>query len=146
VKVVILARWFAFFVIALGLQVPSDLSFRVCLCDGVLGVGLSFEHDCEPAPRPAPSQSCCSEDDGRESPAESTPCESGDRCSCVLVHVPHRPDTSKVAPPTMPLDLAVGPVLVAMESVEALPRSSGVAARSREHDPPWARANVPLRI
>jgi hypothetical protein len=143
VRIVTFARWFAVIVIALGLQVPGDLTFRVCLCEGLLGAGLSFTHECQPIVK----RSCCDDETERGGPVEDAGCDDVAGCRCVLVHVPHRPDTSKVTPDTgVALARIDDRFSLPVRSDAELSRARVDGSRSRAHDPPWERANLPLRI
>lgn len=131
-------RFIVLILMTLGLQVPGGLAFRVCLCDGLFGGASSHCHET------LERVTCC--DGGvQDRTREHAQCASQDRCRCVLVHVPEQP-ASKV--------LHSGPMFTAwpprvFNGIQSfLDPSVGTCERvtSRGQDPPWQRANVPLRI
>ncbi len=142
-SIVSFARWFVWFVIALGLQVPSDLSFRVCLCEGLLGAGLSFSHEC----RPVVARSCCDDAEESEQPPRDAGCEREANCRCVLVHVPERSGTAKATSDPTPAFASPGDRICLRRLSDPEVQHTRIdESRARAHDPPWERANLPLRI
>lgn len=135
-----LHRLFVVILMTLGLQVPGGLTFRVCLCNGVFGGSASHPHGC-----PSVDEGRCCDDHAPAESAERIERAGKEVCRCVLVSMPTQP-AAKVLPNG--LSLAVLPLRTFAQIVRIpeLGMQTREWARARAHDPPWERANVPLRI
>ncbi|MFN0241380.1 MAG: hypothetical protein ACKVWV_00650 [Planctomycetota bacterium] len=135
-----LHRLLVVIVMTLGLQVPGALTFRVCLCNGLLGGGDAHA-DARASERDA---SCCDEQPEDE-PVHWIQCAGGTGCRCVLVSTPTQPAAS-VLPHSPSIDALPSATLVGAVRISEPIVKNCELARTRAHDPPWERANVPLRI
>lgn len=133
-----LQRLLALIVMSLGLVVPGDLTFRVCLCNGLFGPTSMHA-------RASVEETNCCEERRDEKSDEPQACTNHENCRCVMVSMPQQPAYSVVS--TGPTAAAVPPRPVAwvIQPIEPdAPRST--YTRSRAHAPPLERSNLPLRI